>query len=196
MSVPATIRRPWLPWTGLWIAAAGLLALAMWQVDTGGKGPPRTAAASTPEVAPEAIEPPRDRALGVARSPSAEAADFPGMPPEFHRKYPPSSRIPMCIPFVRKGIEISPGLFVPPLNGVHADENIPPIGRSPRLPPPGPVVAKVISPDGQEYWEHEDGSATSCTYSTIQKPDGTKERIVATQHGAIPNRGKRGTLGR
>ena len=187
-----TTRRRWLPWAGLWIAAAGLLALAMSQVSTGGEGPPaRPAVASTPEVAPEAVVTPR-----VARSTAAEAPGFPGMPPDFHRKYPPSSRIPMRIPFVRKGIEILPGLFVPPLNGVRADDDIPPIGRDPRLPPPGPVVAKVISPDGQEYWEHEDGSATSCTYSTIQKPDGTRQRIVATQHGAIPNRGKRGTLGR
>jgi hypothetical protein len=106
-------------------------------------------------------------------------------PAEFYRQYPPGTRIEMCIPFVRAGIEVSPGLFLPPLNGVKVEDGIPAIGRNPRLPPPGPVVAKVVGPDGQEYWEHEDGSYTSCTYSRIQKPDGTMQEIVATQHGAV-----------
>ncbi len=98
----------------------------------------------------------------------------------------------MRIPFVGAGIEVGPGLFLPPLNGVKVEDGIPAIGRNPRLPPPGPVVAKVIATDGQEYWEHQDGSFTSCTYSQVQIPDGTTKEIVATQHGAIASQ-PRGT---
>ncbi len=113
----------------------------------------------------------------------------PRFPAEFFRKYPPGSRIPMRVPYVGEGIQVGPGLFVPPLNGVKVEDGIPAIGRNPRLPPPGPVVAKVVAADGQEYWEHQDGSYTSCTYSRIRTSDGALKEIVATQHGAIASRG-------
>ncbi len=128
----------------------------------------------------------------IESRPTSRPTRDPRFPPEFYRSYPPSSRIPMKIPFVGEGIEVTPGQFLPPLNGVRIEDRIPKIKRSRRLPHPGPVVAKVIGPDGQEFWEHQDGSYTSCTYSQIRKPDGSTQRIVATQHGAIPNTGARG----
>ncbi|MHC4516521.1 MAG: hypothetical protein ACYTGW_11385 [Planctomycetota bacterium] len=139
-----------------------------------------TAAAAVP--AAPGPGPALDQVAAHAPVQMAESSPFPA---EFYRQYPPGTRIEMRIPFVRAGIEVSPGLFLPPLNGVKLEDGIPAIGRNPRLPPPGPVVAKVVGPDGQEYWEHEDGSYTSCTYSRIQKPDGTMQEIVATQHGAV-----------
>ena len=34
-------------------------------------------------------------------------------------------------------------------------------------PPPGPVVAKQVDLQGQEWWIHADGSQTSCSYASI-----------------------------
>jgi hypothetical protein len=129
--------------------------------------------------------------LPVSSEPAPGQLSVTTSPPRASRQYPPGSRIPMRVPFVAQGIEVGPGLFVPALNGVKVEDKIPAIGRDPRMPPPGPVVAKIISGDGQEYWEHEDGSYTSCTYSKIRKPDGTEQEIVATQHGSVVgSRGK------
>ncbi len=178
MTLTETTRR-WL-WTGLLVVGAGACALGAVLV----LEQPEPVAAAVVPVSSE--EDPGQ--LLVTTSPPRAGRQFPD---EFYCDYPPGSRIPMRIPFVREGIEVGPGLFVPPLNGVKVEDKIPAIGRDPRLPPPGPVVAKVISPDGQEYWEHEDGSYTSCTYSRIQKPDGTEQEIVATQHGHLESRPRR-----
>lgn len=167
---------PWL-WFGLplLVGAAGacLLSLGLFEAE------PEPAPLMVRTLKPAA---PTEAMTGIA-SPKPEDPE-PRFPPEFFRRYPPGTRIPMRIPYVREGIEVSPGQFLPPLNGVRLEDGIPAIRRDPRMPPPGPVVAKVVGPDGQEYWEHEDGSYTSCTYSQIQTADGTRKEIVATQHGA------------
>jgi hypothetical protein len=161
---------PWL-WSGLLLlVGAGAVLLSL----------PETVSPAKTTAQPE-TEVPASTMTGVAL-------------PKTHRKYPPSSRIPMRVPYVGEGIEVGPGQFLPPLNGVKVEDGIPAIRRDPRLPPPGPVVAKVVGPDGQEYWEHEDGSYTSCTYSQIQTADGSTKEIVATQHGAVASR--RGQPGR
>ncbi len=174
------VTRRWF-WAGLLVTGGGACALG---VGMALQQPQRVAAALPPGPSPErspGTPVPEAKVPGdVATSAPRAGQTFPD---EFYREYPPSSRIPMRIPFVQEGIEVGPGLFVPPLNGVKVEDKIPAIGRNPRLPPPGPVVAKVISADGQEYWEHEDGSYTSCTYSRIRKPDGAEQEIVATQHG-------------
>jgi len=181
--VEGSTTRRWL-WSGC-LVAAGTACLLPFLVPTDQRVP---ASASTKDAV-EAEETGVPAVQIPPEEPQPRAAD-PRFPPEFFRKHPPGSRIPMRIPFVGAGIEVGPGLFLPPLNGVKVEDGIPAIGRNPRLPPPGPVVAKVISADGQEYWEHQDGSYTSCTYSQIRTPEGTKE-IVATQHGAIPRQQRR-----
>ena len=177
MSLHSSNRR-WI-WSGL-LAAAGTACLLPFLVPADQRAP----VAASAKDAGEVEEPGVAAAQTALAKPRHHAAD-PGFPPEFFRKHPPGSRIPMRIPFVGAGIEVGPGLFLPPLNGVKVEDGIPAIGRNPRLPPPGPVVAKVVAADGQEYWEHRDGSFTSCTYSQVQTPDGNTKEIVATQHGAI-----------
>ena len=81
------------------------------------------------------------------------------------------------------GIPLGDGVFLPPLNGVKVEDGIPPIKRDPRLPPPGPVVAKQVDLQGQEWWIHADGSQTSCSYASITEA-GVDRVIVSTQHGA------------
>lgn len=82
------------------------------------------------------------------------------------------------------GIPLGDGTFLPPLNGVTAADGIPPIRRDPRLPPPGPILRKLIDGRGQEWWLHRDGSHTSCSFAEITLADGRRQRIVSTQHGA------------
>ncbi|MCB9871857.1 MAG: hypothetical protein H6837_18530 [Planctomycetes bacterium] len=92
--------------------------------------------------------------------------------------------VPLC---ARAGIPLGGGVFLPPLNGVTVADEIPPVGRDPRLPPPGPVVGKVVDRSGQEWWVHADGSQTSCCFASILTPQG-RCAIVATQHGAPMSR--------
>ncbi len=177
MSLHRSNRR-WL-WSGL-LAAAGTACLLPFLAPA-----PRRAPVSAPAKDAVKAEEPGVAAARIAPAEPQHRATDPRFPPVFFRKHPPGSRIPMRIPFVGAGIEVGPGLFLPPLNGVKVEDGIPAIGRNPRLPPPGPVVAKVVAADGQEYWEHQDGSFTSCTYSQVRTSGGTTKEIVATQHGAI-----------
>lgn len=166
-------------WSCLLTVVGGVCLLAAWGPDRGEE--PVPVADVDAGVEPAVMT----TTMTAPRSEPEVPTNAPRFPPEYFRKYPPSSRIPMDVPYVDAGIEVGPGQFVPPLNGVKVEDGIPAIGRNPRLPPPGPVVAKVVAPDGQEYWEHQDGSYTSCTYSKIRTAEGQSKEIVATQHGAI-----------
>jgi hypothetical protein len=116
----------------------------------------------------------------VAQPSGDEKAEF---PIEVFTKYPPGSRVALRLPRVESGIPLGGGVFLPPLNGVKVEDGIPPIKRDPRLPPPGPVVAKQVDLQGQEWWIHADGSQTSCSYASITEA-GVDRVIVSTQHGA------------
>lgn len=124
----------------------------------------------------------------VTRPELAEPNREDGMPTEFYRQHPRGSRTPMRLPAVGSGIPLGDGTFVPPLNGVRVEDVIPPVRRNRRLPPPGPIVAKIVDLSGQEWWEHEDGSQTSCSFASVTIRGGRAERIVSTQHGAVTPR--------
>lgn len=97
-------------------------------------------------------------------------------------------RTPLRLPRVQSGIAMGDGTFVPPLNGVQVADGIPPVRRNPRLPSAGPIVAKIVDPSGQEWWEHADGSQTSCSFASVTTRDGVTRQIVSTQHGAVTPR--------
>jgi len=97
-------------------------------------------------------------------------------------------RTALRLPRVESGIAMGDGTFVPPLNGVQVADGIPPVRRNPRLPSAGPIVAKIVDPSGQEWWEHADGSQTSCSFASVTTRDGVTRQIVSTQHGAVTPR--------
>lgn len=121
----------------------------------------------------------------VLARPEPAGAD---MSPEFRQRGHRGSRTPMRLPRVQAGIAMGDGTFVPPLNGVRVEDVIPPVRRNRRLPPPGPIVAKIVDRSGQEWWEHEDGSQTSCSFASVTTRDGVTRQIVSTQHGAVTHR--------
>src|SRR5690606_12414684 len=82
------------------------------------------------------------------------------------------------------GIPLGDGTYLPPLHGVPVDDGIPPSPRDPRLPPPGPVIAKLTDGRGQQWWLHRDGSHSSCSFAEVRLADGRRRWIVSTQHGA------------
>ncbi len=98
------------------------------------------------------------------------------------------TRKPVQLPAAGAGIPMGDGSFVPPLNGVTVADGIPPVRRNRRLPPPGPIVAKIVDGSGQEWWEHADGSQTSCSFASVTDRHGVTRRIVSTQHGAATPR--------
>ena len=104
------------------------------------------------------------------------------------RPQPWGTRAPIRLPRVDAGIPMGEGTFLPPLNGIRVEDGIPPVRRDRRLPPPGAVVAKIVDRSGQEWWEHADGSQTSCSRASVTGPDGVAREIVSTQHGAVTPR--------
>ena len=77
-------------------------------------------------------------------------------------KYPTGTRIPVRIAErPKQGIPCPDGTFLPFLNGMTA---APALQRDPAYGPVPPIVAIVVDADGIEWWEHADGSTTTCHY--------------------------------
>ncbi len=96
-------------------------------------------------------------------------------------KYPPRTRIPVAnLPKVTQGIPCPDGSFLPFLNGMTW---APPLQRDPGLGPVPPVVAIQVDDAGIEWWEHADGSVTTCHYHEITAL-GQKYFDPVTRHGA------------
>lgn len=159
------IRKAW----PLAVTAACVVSTLGWLLSDGPRSTP-SAVVPDPIAAPDP----------VAASPDCEVE----LPVEVATRYPPGSRVAVRLPPVRTGIPLGDGVFLPPLNGVRVEDGIPPIRRDPRLPPPGPVVAKQVDLSGQEWWIHADGSQTSCSFASITAR-GEDVIIVSTQHGAV-----------
>ena len=77
-------------------------------------------------------------------------------------KYPPGTRIPVRLTErPKEGIPCTDGTFLPFLNGMTW---APAIHRDPAYGPVPPPVAILVDADGVEWWEHADGSTTTCHY--------------------------------
>jgi hypothetical protein len=83
--------------------------------------------------------------------------------------------------FVASGIPLPDGSQLPLLNGV---ASAPPVLRSPERGPLPPVVAVVVDRDGWDWYEHADGSLTTCRPQEIVRDDGRREIRVLTLHNA------------
>ncbi len=183
------------------LLAAGLLLLGGFAIHWLQSQPlaaDKVAAVPTPVPTPVSGNDPESSTANLqaaASLPGQESAapvpQQPVLPVEVGRRYPPGTRVPLTLPWVDAGIQVGPGQFLPPLNGVRVEDGIPPIRRNRQLPPLTPVVAKVVDLQGQEWWEHEDGSQTSCSFASVTTADGTEHRIVSTQHGAVQDSAKR-----
>jgi hypothetical protein len=77
-------------------------------------------------------------------------------------------RYPMKVPFSKSGIPCGDGRFLPLLNGM---ETAPSLGRDPHLGPIPPIVGKIVDATGIEWWEHEDGSASTSRYRHMEVLD-------------------------
>jgi hypothetical protein len=80
-------------------------------------------------------------------------------------KYPPRTRIPVLeLPKVKNGIPCPDGSFLPFLNGMTW---APTVHRDLAYGPMPPVVAIQVDDAGIEWWEHADGSTTTCHYHEV-----------------------------
>ncbi|MCC6670631.1 MAG: hypothetical protein IT458_06200 [Planctomycetes bacterium] len=153
-------------------AVAGGAALFAWIRADRGEVPVPPAPASQPATRQAALP---------AQTASRPGSDLEGMPDEFYRKYPPLSKVAITLPRVTSGIRMPDGSYLPLLNGVpHA----PPVSRDRFLPPPGRIVAKYTDTEGDEWWIHEDGSTTTTRFVEATYQDGSKAKVIVTDHAA------------
>lgn len=118
-------------------------------------------------------------------------------------RYPPGTRIPVRIAERPKsGIPCPDGTFLPFLNGMTA---APAVQRDPAYGPVPPIVGIVVDADGIEWWEHADGSTTTCHYigvtahgenyfdpttrHALPKPS---SQILSTEQGVAPGEPTKG----
>lgn len=92
------------------------------------------------------------------------------------------SRRAVTIDPVPEGIRCPDGTCLPLLNGVAA---APAILRSPERGPLPPVVAIVVDRDGWDWYEHADGSMTTCRPHVLIGADGQRIPRVVTVHNAL-----------
>ncbi len=126
--------------------------------------------ASTPRVPSAPVEP-EPAASSPAEGFEATAAAA---------ALPPGARVPRRVGRVSSGIRCPDGSHLPLLNGVPA---APPITRSPHLGPVPPVVAILVDQEGNRWYEHADGSATTTRFR-VDIVDGVARSNVETVHNA------------
>lgn len=114
----------------------------------------------------------------VAATPE-QADGEPELPPEFFRKLPPSSRVPMTLPTgFTSGLRCPDGSYLPLLNGVTEAY---PINRDVSIHGPlPPVVAKRTDSGGYEWYEHADGTLTTVRMTPVTKLGVTAEEPVTS----------------
>lgn len=90
-------------------------------------------------------------------------------------------RRPATVRAEAHGIRCPDGTHLPLLNGV---ENAPAIIRAPEHGPLPPVVAIVVDVAGFDWYEHADGSMTTCRPQFVTDADGHRAIQVITVHSA------------
>lgn len=164
------------------VLALAVLTGAWWLWGRGGAPPPPAAAAAgRPDAAaPAPAVPP----VPVHRpaAPQQVRTDH-KVPVPLHTKsrHPPGTRIPLRVEAgTGDGIRLPDGTTLPYLNGMTW---APPVQRSRELGPVAPVVGILVDADGFEWYEHADGSVTTCLYQQVVLP-GETYWDPSTKHAA------------
>ena len=76
------------------------------------------------------------------------------------------------------GMRCPDGTFLPPLNGVCADDPIPRIEREAFMAPIGAIVGKYTDDTGIAWWVTEDGSAFTTRWVELPSSSGRDQRAV------------------
>lgn len=172
MPARATILR-----TGLLLALGAGLAAALALAGGGGAASPEVAVApgadrgpAGPVAAARAEAPPRPAAAAAQEPADPLVRTDHKVPRPLHRPcgLPPGTRIPVGeLPAVDEGIRLPDGRLLPFLNGMNW---APPVQRDRGHGPVPPVVAILVDAEGFQWYEHADGSVTTCMYQEVKRP--------------------------
>ncbi len=136
----------------------------------------------TPTSSDPAVGTPR--VATITANPGGGQTDAaPRLPPELHLPLPPHARIALRLPRgLRSGLRCPDGSFLPLLNGVpHAS----PIHRSPHDGPLPPVVARRTDADGDDWYEHADGSLTTTRWVDVEVGGVVRPDVVTSHHAPV-----------
>jgi hypothetical protein len=109
---------------------------------------------------------------------AARAATSSRVEPVLRAAEPAPGFVRMPVPRATGGIRCPDGTFLPPLNGVSADDPIPPIQREPYMPQIGPILGRYTDDGGTDWWVTADGSAFTTRWQEIERGDGSRVRVV------------------
>lgn len=132
--------------------------------DGDGSAPPPAGAADPAAVAPAPALPARGT---VPREPPPPVRTDHKVPIPLHKPSGkrPGSRTPVTdLPHVDDGIRLPNGICLPYLNGMTW---APPVQRDRVHGDVPPVVATIVDAEGFEWYEHADGSVTTCMYQQV-----------------------------